>query len=161
MAITRRAGNTVFVERHDALLGGTGIWEAALENSQWNALTDLGCTDYAAGVDSRRDRALGIRVSPQHHEMIVRTAREFCDPSDNSMPLPAHAKHYPDELRAAIEAFEAVHADLARLRGRSPKTVVAEWLETHKPELSASARDRIAVVANWQREGGAPKTPGK
>lgn len=68
---------------------------------------------------------------------------------------------YPDELRAAIEAFQAVHTDPARLRGRSPKTVLAEWLEKNKPELSASARERIATVANWQREGGAPKTPDK
>jgi len=67
---------------------------------------------------------------------------------------------YPDELRAAIEAFEAVHADPTLVRGRSPKTVLAEWLEKHKPELSGNARDRIATVANWQREGGAPKTPG-
>lgn len=68
---------------------------------------------------------------------------------------------YPDELRAAIEAFEAVHSDINLLRGRSPKTVLTEWLKNHKPDLSASARDRIATVANWQREGGAPKTPGK
>jgi hypothetical protein len=68
---------------------------------------------------------------------------------------------YPRELRAAIEAFEAVYADPNLLRGRSPKTALAEWLENHKAELSASARDRIAIVANWQSEGGAPKTPGK
>jgi len=65
---------------------------------------------------------------------------------------------YPDELRAALEAFEAVYP--TPLRGRSPKGVLTEWLEKHKPELSAGARSRIATVANWQREGGAPKTPG-
>jgi hypothetical protein len=76
--------------------------------------------------------------------------------------MPQHGKAtYPEELRAAIEAFEAVHANPTLLRGRSPKTVLAEWLEQHQAGLSASARDRIATVANWQREGGAPKTPGK
>lgn len=66
---------------------------------------------------------------------------------------------YPEQLRAAIEAFEAVHSDAVALRGRSPKTALLEWLEQHKPKLSANARERIATVANWQPTGGAPKTP--
>jgi len=66
---------------------------------------------------------------------------------------------YPEELRAALEAFVAVHA--APLRGCSPKAALLAWLETNKPDLSAGARERIATVANWQREGGAPKTPNK
>lgn len=67
---------------------------------------------------------------------------------------------YPPELRAAIEAFNAVHGNLRATAGKSPKKALEEWLTGNKPELSAGARERIATVANWQREGGAPKTPG-
>lgn len=71
------------------------------------------------------------------------------------------ATRYPDELRAAIEAFNAVHGDPSTTAKRSPKAALAAWLKTNKPELSANARERIATVANWQPTGGAPKTPGE
>jgi len=67
---------------------------------------------------------------------------------------------YPDELRAAIEAFDAVRDTPKATAGKSAKQALAAWLEANKPELSANARDRIATVANWQQVGGAPKTPG-
>lgn len=66
----------------------------------------------------------------------------------------------PAELRAAMEAFKAVQGDPRATAGKSPKKALEEWLTANKPELSAGARERIATVANWQREGGAPKTPG-
>ena len=68
--------------------------------------------------------------------------------------------NYPDELRAAIAAFEAVHADPSATAKRTPKAALAAWLEVNRPELSGNARERIATVANWQPAGGAPKTPG-
>ncbi|WP_276965529.1 hypothetical protein [Metallibacterium scheffleri] len=67
---------------------------------------------------------------------------------------------YPAELRAAIEAFEAVRSDPKAQAGHSPKSAIAAWLKSNKPDLSEGARDRIATVANWQPVGGAPKTPG-
>lgn len=67
---------------------------------------------------------------------------------------------FPAELRAAIEAFEAVRNDTAALAGRSPRKVLEIWLEKNRPELTANARERIATIANWQPSGGAPKTPG-
>ncbi|MDE2256876.1 MAG: hypothetical protein KGK05_03825 [Xanthomonadaceae bacterium] len=70
-------------------------------------------------------------------------------------------EHFPDELRAAIEAFRAVHGDPAATAKRSPKAALTAWLDSNKPKLSANARERIATVANWQPTGGAPKTPGE
>lgn len=67
---------------------------------------------------------------------------------------------YPVELRAAIEAFEAVSKDPAATAGKSPRRALATWLKEHKPELSSNAQDRVATVANWQPGGGVPKTPG-
>jgi hypothetical protein len=66
---------------------------------------------------------------------------------------------YPNELRAAIEAFEAVHGDPNAAAKRSPKAALTAWLKANRPELSSNARERIATVANWQPTGGAPKTP--
>jgi hypothetical protein len=68
--------------------------------------------------------------------------------------------NYPDELRAAIAAFEAVNADPSATAKRTPKAALASWLEANRPELSSNARERIATVANWQPAGGAPRTPG-
>lgn len=77
-------------------------------------------------------------------------------PSGNASDL----ADFPDELRAAVEAFKAVHADPRALAGKSPRQALGAWLKANKPGLSEGARDRIATVANWQPTGGAPKTPG-
>lgn len=66
---------------------------------------------------------------------------------------------YPDELRAAIEAFNAVRDDPKAIAGKTPKAALLAWLAANKPNLSNNARERIATVANWQPSGGAPETP--
>ena len=78
----------------------------------------------------------------------------------NSIETAAAMPDYPQELRAAIEAFEAVRSDPKAQARRSPKAAIAAWLKINKPDLSEGARERIATVANWQPVGGAPKTPG-
>ena len=65
---------------------------------------------------------------------------------------------YPPELRAAIEAFEALSNEPDA--GRSPRQRLLAWLTDNVPELGVNARERVATVANWKPEGGAPKTPG-
>lgn len=67
---------------------------------------------------------------------------------------------YPEELKAAIEAFEALQDSAKQSRGRHPKQLLRAWLDANKSHLSGNARERIATVANWQPAGGAPKTPG-
>lgn len=98
----------------------------------------------------------------------VRDLAVWCDAHHIEHPWQANAtakgvllEHYPDELRAAIEAFNAVHDDPVTTAKRSPKAALTAWLDANKPELSANARERIATVANWQPTGGAPKTPGE
>lgn len=89
------------------------------------------------------------------------TADDLFMPSERpSAPTPnvSFSPEYPEELRAAVEAFQAVSRTFKP--GRSPKTALTEWLTKHKPELTSAAVERIATVANWQRQGGAPKTPG-
>jgi hypothetical protein len=73
---------------------------------------------------------------------------------------PKPRTNYPDELRAAIDAFDAVHGDASATAGHTPKQALQKWLERHTT-LGKDARKRVATVANWQRQGGAPKTPSK
>lgn len=83
----------------------------------------------------------------------------WCD--TKAIQHPWHfTERYPEELRAAVEAFEAVSRDPSATAKRSPKAALVKWLEKNKPELSSNARERIATVANWQPIGGAPKTLG-
>ena len=65
---------------------------------------------------------------------------------------------YPYELEAAVSAFEGVRENAALTAKRSPKSALLEWLETNRPKLSESARERVATVANWSPKGGAPRT---
>lgn len=112
-----------------------------------------------------------------HTELTDRTTVRLCDlvawcelkdishpfppSSREAPPSPQPLANYPDELRAAIDAFEAVSREPALTAKQTPKAALAAWLAKHKPELSGHARDRIATVANWLPRGGAPKTPGE
>jgi hypothetical protein len=101
------------------------------------------------------------KLSEQNNELLSRIAE--LEGSNEPLPSNEDAKHvesYPAELRAAIEAFEAVRNDEVALAGRSPRKALDAWLQQNRPEITANARDRIATIANWQPSGGAPKTPG-
>lgn len=75
--------------------------------------------------------------------------------------------HSP-KLAAAVAAWTAVTSDSKRLRGKSPKQAIAGWLTENaakygllNPNGSPNKQgiEEIAKVANWQPNGGAPKTP--
>lgn len=91
--------------------------------------------------------------------------REWCRQNFKPWPFSDDTKvspisNFPPELRAAIDAFEAVSRDQNATKRNSPKGALRAWLDTNRTDLSEGARDRIATVANWQPKGGAPKTPG-
>lgn len=77
----------------------------------------------------------------------------------SAAPAALDLSKLPPELRAALEAFEAVHGNPKATEGRSPKSALMAWLQKNRSDLSAGAIDRIATVANWRPTGGAPKTP--
>lgn len=91
----------------------------------------------------------------------ARGVEHFWPGGGATVNMPARdMSRYPAELRAAIEAFEAVFNDPKATAGKSPRAALLAWLESNQPELGSNARERIATVANWQPAGGAPKTPG-
>lgn len=62
---------------------------------------------------------------------------------------------YPEELDIAFTAWRA--ASQKPEPDRSPKTQILDWLEKHNKDLSREAKDRIAIVCNWNRKGGKPR----
>jgi hypothetical protein len=75
---------------------------------------------------------------------------------------------FSPKLSAAVKAWEAIRANPALTKGRSPKQALIKWLNEHATELGLAdddgrpitkAIEDIATVANWNTTGGAPKTP--
>jgi hypothetical protein len=63
-------------------------------------------------------------------------------------------KNYPPELDIAIQAWKEVA--LKEGKGK-PKARVRDWLDKNT-DLSNEAKERIAIVVNWEKTGGATKT---
>jgi len=67
---------------------------------------------------------------------------------------------YPQELAIALAAWQAVTSNgQAAPDGIAAKTALMNWLATAYPALGKEARERISVVANWNKRGGATRTP--
>lgn len=68
----------------------------------------------------------------------------------------------PEELRAANDAWHAVTKDGdPRDSGKAIRTALRKYLDEHPrySALSNEAKERICTVTNWNRKGGAPRTP--
>jgi hypothetical protein len=81
---------------------------------------------------------------------------------------PSH-KCYSSKLAAAIDAWKAVSADAELRRGKSVKQALVAWLEKHAAQYALATKtgkpnkqgiEEVAKIANWERKGGVPKTPG-
>ena len=89
----------------------------------------------------------GVAAVPDNSEPILTTQVKFDPISDR----------YPEELDVAVQAWSAVQQQTST---KQPKEQLNEWLKSAYPGLSTSAKDRIILVCNWNKKGGAPKTPG-
>lgn len=61
---------------------------------------------------------------------------------------------YPPELDIAMQAWREVSATEGKGK---PKTRIKAWLDANT-KLSAEAKDRISIVANWNKMGGATRS---
>jgi hypothetical protein len=68
----------------------------------------------------------------------------------------ADGEDYPELLHIAVRAWE--HARTTA-RG-TPKKRIVDFVSERYPHISKGARDAIALVTNWQKEGGRPTTGG-
>lgn len=83
---------------------------------------------------------------------------------DYSAVLDENSGYSPIEMRAALAAWLAVVSDgNPQLRGAAIKPALKQWLNEHRLDykLGTEAIERCATVANWNKKGGAPKTPSR
>lgn len=67
-------------------------------------------------------------------------------------------EYYAPELAIAIRAWQAVTSNPSP--NKAAKAQIKGWLEkeSHQPRLSQEAKERIATVCNWNKQGGAPQS---
>jgi len=99
--------------------------------------------------------------------VTVQTEHQPVQPAPLLLPMPAFLDPSnplsPVEMRAAADVWEIVVSSGAHERAKSVKDAMRAALDAH-PEhsiLSNEAKKRISVVANWNKDGGATKTPTK
>jgi Fe-S-cluster formation regulator IscX/YfhJ len=91
---------------------------------------------------------------------------------DPRLPIFLDSRHpnYSAKLAAAVTAWQAVSDDPKLRAAKSVKAALTRWLRDNAGKLGLTnksgsvneqAIEEIAKVANWEPQGGAPKTPGK
>lgn len=69
----------------------------------------------------------------------------------------ATIQQYPIELGYAVQAWKAVSINTNASKGSTIKAKLTKWIEeNNKDNLAKAAIERIATVANWNKDGGAP-----
>jgi len=124
---------------HDYYLGSTPI--------QWGATTIL--VDDLKSWLSRKG---------------VRSGFFFSAPKEDADYLnPAHPRYAP-KLAATVRAWQVV----TETNGKTPKTTLIKWLRENaarfeltdaEGKVNENGIEECAKVANWERKGGAPRTP--
>lgn len=104
------------------------------------------------------------------YSSIDRTCEFFFGVKPRDIPDYLDKDHpcYSPKLAGAVQAWQAAAANNDLPQARSTKSTLRGWLEEHADEfeltrdgdsLNVSAIIEIAKIANWDRKGGAPKTP--
>ena len=87
----------------------------------------------------------------RQHELID------VDPPATEAPFfDADSEDYPELLHIAVRAWD--HA--RKGDSGTPKQRIQEFIKERYPQVKEGTRDAIALVANWQKSGGRPKTGG-
>jgi hypothetical protein len=83
---------------------------------------------------------------------LLLAAPSYLDPDNPLSPI---------ELRASVTAWEIVTTEGGAESGKAIKDRLRAALEAHVEykHLSNDAKSRICTVTNWNKKGGAPKTP--
>ena len=87
-------------------------------------------------------------ISNINNDLLLKTTISKKELFDKENPT------YPPELDLAMQAWEAVKDD--KSKGK-PKAKVRAWLDANT-KLSNEAKDRISIVVNWDKSGGATRT---
>ena len=66
--------------------------------------------------------------------------------------------YYARELDLALRAWYAVAVMAEPSTKQAAKKQIMDWLDDHARSLPDEAKKRIAIICNWNKSGGAPKT---
>lgn len=111
-------------------------------------------------------------IAVEEIDRYLKSVHVQCDFFDRWSSASGYLASQPDmplKLSAALQAWSAVSSDASRLRGRSPKQALEQWLVENAAEFGLLKGDgrpnrtgieEICKVANWKPSGGAPATPG-
>jgi hypothetical protein len=100
------------------------------------------------------DIELPVNTDNNSGQILALAAPAYLDPGN---PLS------PEELRAAHDAWKAVtERGNPKENGAAVKAAIIDFLNNHATyrSLSNGAKLRISIVANFDKKGGPPKTPG-
>jgi len=128
------------------------------------------CTD--EGDETNHFDIQSTTIAIEEIDRFLKSMGVICDFFDRAMgnngsEMGAVAP-MPPKLNAALKAWSAVSSDATRLRGRSPKQALEQWLVENAAELgilngdgrpNRTGIEEICKVANWKPSGGAPSTP--
>ncbi|MCF1367334.1 hypothetical protein LH704_11770 [Burkholderia cenocepacia] len=128
-------------------------WESyCLVWSSWKGKEDPGYDDLL-----RQKKAL---VAQETARRAGRPYQSDAENNSSSGPLDPSSPLYPQELAIALAAWRAVTSNgQVAPDGVAAKTALMTWLGDAYPALGKDAKDRIATVANWNKRGGATRTP--
>lgn len=88
----------------------------------------------------------GVTIPPELKELLPRPATSQWEGFDPDSDI------YPPELDIALQAWRA--ATNQRDPSKTAKEQIREWLDNYCRDLSKGAKQRIAVVCNWDKVGG-------
>jgi len=137
-----------------------GMDRARISENLTSALEELN-----ALADREAAQIVGDTITDSTAPASVRSGGAVHAASGPGYLDPTHARYAP-KLAAAVQAWIAVDDP----KGKHPKQALAAWLREHAAKLGLTnddgkpneqGIDECAKVANWQPEGGAPKTPGR
>lgn len=125
------------------------------------------------GVEFEQANSIDVAASRLNVESLrqwlqlrgINTGFFFPMATDATDYLDRNNPRYAPKLAAAIRAWQAV----SNPAGNHPKKALLKWLREHASEFdltddegktNETGIEEVAKVANWQPNGGAPKTPG-
>ena len=131
-------------------------------------LKDGKTTHMSKSIDVDRDQQVYFKekVEIKKQDLVITIAEkkrfevEYLMPDEDQTSKKLEAKFdvksntYPPELDIALKAWRAI----APSEGKGkPKARLRQWLDANT-KLSNEAKERISIVANWDKTGGATRT---
>ena len=114
-------------------------------------------------INSSGRALVALTPSHTHHRSLSPTSQE--EPETIRQPdyLDANNPRYAPKLAAAIGAWQHAKLDSRKSDANTPKKALSKWLqdniEKYCLEKSKQTIEEISKISNWNRQGGAPKTP--